>query len=84
MTIPVNASDDVTAVVYVQTAPSVGFSYRSRLPIGFRNGTRAALTPYLEACTDPRTCGGGAAYLPRRVGPGYAVNATIRGANGTA
>ncbi len=80
--IPVNASDDVTTTVYVETAPSVGFSYESRLPVGYRNGTRASLTPYLEACTDPRTCNGGAAYLPNRVPSQYYVNATLR--NGSA
>ncbi len=75
--VPVNASDDVTATVYVETAPSVGFSYQSRLPVGLQNGTRRALTPYLEACTDPQTCGGGAAYLPKRVPDQYSVNATL-------
>ncbi|WP_449404298.1 DUF7846 domain-containing protein [Halarchaeum acidiphilum] len=77
--LPVNDSDEVTTTVYVQRAPSVGFSYRSRLPVGYRNGTRAALTPYVEACTDPRTCGGGAAYLPGRVDDRYHVNATVAG-----
>jgi len=77
--LPVAESDEVSTTVYVQTAPSVGFSYRSRLPVGYRNGTRAALTPYVEACTDPRTCGGGAAYLPERVDERYGVNATVTG-----
>ncbi|MFB6079483.1 MAG: glycosyltransferase family 39 protein [Haloferacaceae archaeon] len=76
--LPVNASDQVVTTVYVETAPGSGVSYRSRLPVGSRNGTRAALTPYLETCTDLRTCGGGAADLPGRVPSQYAVNATVR------
>ncbi|MGA9402490.1 glycosyltransferase family 39 protein [Haladaptatus sp.] len=79
VTVPVNASDDVTATVYVETAPSVGFSYGSRLPVGLQNGTRRALTPYLEACTDPQTCGSGAAYLPGRVPDQYSITATLQG-----
>jgi len=76
--LPLAPHDQVVATVYVETAPSVGVGYRSRTPVGYVDGTRAALTPYLEVCTDPHTCGGGAAAIPGRVPAGYDVNATLR------
>ncbi len=76
--VPVEGGASVALDAHVDGGYGAGFAYRVRFPVERASGEYRTLTPYRELCTDLRTCGGGAAYVPG-VGPeGAALNASVR------
>ena len=81
--VPTARTDTVTVEVFLDGGHDSGLSYRFTLPVARAGDGTTALTPAVEACRQPRRCGGEAAYLPNVSRAGNNITYTLSAANGT-
>jgi len=62
---------------FLDTGTGAGFSYRLQVPARRVGGAVQVLSPYREACLDPRACGGGAAAIPGALPAGVFIDANL-------
>lgn len=68
-TVPIRGTD-LTVRIFLDTGTGAGLTYRLDIPTRVTGDRVWVMTPYREACADPRLCGGAAAAIPRTLPPG--------------
>ena len=83
-TVGVGDDDEVDVEIFVSNRAGTGFSYRLELPVRRADGTVRALSPRREACLEPATCGGEAAYVADAVPDDVRMTTDLRAVDGNA
>ncbi len=76
-TLSVEGRDTVSLILFVDYGLSGGFEYRFNVPVIVYNDRIRALSPRIEYCLNPRSCGGSAAYIPELASDGVFVNTEL-------
>jgi 4-amino-4-deoxy-L-arabinose transferase-like glycosyltransferase len=76
-TAPVAGRETVRLTVFVDYGAGGGFTYRFDLPVDAEGDRVRVLSPRVERCLDPRTCGGAAAHVPETAPDGVFVRTEL-------